>query len=193
MRACFQLLKLLVMLNQLFKTLLTCFALSFLLLPNTSYSQSEQYRLGAGDVIRITVFEEEDLSFDELLVGDKGVISYPFLDEIEVEGATTKQLEQKIIDGLIGDYLINPRVTVSIIEYRQFYVTGEVEKPGGFPFSPGLSVRMAISLAGGFTDRASKSNIFVVHDNDDTQTPNKVNLNSAVRPGDSITVEQSFF
>jgi polysaccharide export outer membrane protein len=82
---------------------------------------------------------------------------------------------------------------VSIIEYRNFYVNGEVENSGGFPFKPGLNVRKAISLAGGFTDRASKRNIFIVHDDDDGKTPNRVTLNSSVKPGDSITIEQSFF
>jgi polysaccharide export outer membrane protein len=168
------------------------FALCLLTSAQVS-AQEDQYSLGAGDLIRITVFEEEDLSFDELLVGDRGIISYPFLDEIKVKGNTTKQLEQQIIDGLIGDYLIDPKVTVSIIEYRNFYVNGEVEDPGGFPFKPGLSGRKAISLAGGLTDRASKSNIFIVHDDDNEKTPNRVTLNSPVKPGDSITIEQSFF
>ena len=177
----------------LFSLSLVIVTAASLLAPVTATAQDTQYSLGAGDLIRITVFEEEDLSFDELLVGDRGVISYPFLDEIKVEGNTTKELEQKIIAGLIGDYLIDPKVTVSIIEYRNFYVNGEVEKPGGFPFKPGLSVRKAISLAGGLTDRASKSNIFIVHDDDDEKTPNRVTLNSPVKPGDSITIEQSFF
>jgi polysaccharide export outer membrane protein len=156
-------------------------------------AQNDQYRLGAGDLIRITVFEEQDLSFDDLLVGDGGMISYPFLDEIKVEGKTTKQLEQKIINGLLGDYLIDPKVTVSIVEYRNFYINGEVEKPGGFPFKPGLTIRKAISLAGGLTDRASTNKIFVVQDNDSEQKSAKVTLNSYVRPGDSITIKQSFF
>jgi polysaccharide export outer membrane protein len=159
----------------------------------SSAQAQSSYSLGAGDLIRISVFEEKDLSFDELLVGDRGVVSYPFLGEITVKGLSTKQLEQKIIDGLIGDYLINPRVTVAIMEYRKFYVNGEVEKPGGFAFQPGLSVRQAISLAGGFTDRASKTNIFIVQDDDPEQTSNQVSLNSPVTPGDSVTVEQSFF
>jgi polysaccharide export outer membrane protein len=179
--------------NALFTCMLAVVTAVSLLTPMLATAQDTQYSLGAGDLIRITVFEEEDLSFDELLVGDRGVISYPFLDEIKVEGNSTKELEQKIIDGLIGDYLIDPKVTVSIIEYRNFYVNGEVEDPGGFPFKPGLSVRKAISLAGGLTDRASKSNIFIVHDDDNEKTPNRVTLNSRVKPGDSITIEQSFF
>jgi protein involved in polysaccharide export with SLBB domain len=177
----------------IFTASLVILAATSLLASTITNAEDSQYSLGAGDLIRVTVFEEEDLSFDQLLVGDRGVISYPFLDELKVEGQTTKQLEQQIINGLIGDYLIDPKVTVSIIEYRNFYVNGEVETPGGFPFKPGLSVRKAISLAGGLTDRASKGNIFIVHDNDDEKTANRVTLNSPVKPGDSITVEQSFF
>jgi polysaccharide export outer membrane protein len=173
--------------------IISCLVALSLLTAAPVKAQNDQYRLGAGDLIRITVFEEQDLSFDDLLVGDGGMISYPFLDQIKVEGKTTKQLEQKIIDGLLGDYLIDPKVTVSIIEYRNFYVNGEVKKPGGFPFKPGLTIRKAISLAGGLTNRASTNKIFVVHDNDSEQKSAKVTLNSYVRPGDSITIDQSFF
>jgi polysaccharide export outer membrane protein len=168
-------------------------AITFILYSTSVFADDAQYSLGSGDLISITVFEEPDLSFEQLLIGDRGVISYPFLGDIRVGKNTTNQLEQQIVDGLIGDYLIDPKVTVSIIEYRNFYINGEVENPGGFPFKPGLSVRKAISLAGGLTDRASRSNIFIVHDDDSQQVQNKVSLNSPVRPGDSITVEQSFF
>jgi polysaccharide export outer membrane protein len=183
-----------VMLKKIIVTLsLAIVTAASLLAPVLATTEDTHYSLGAGDLIRISVFEEEDLSFDKLLVGDRGIISYPFLDEIKVQGNTTKQLEQQIIAGLHHDYLIDPKVTVSIIEYRNFYVNGEVENSGGFPFKPGLNVRKAISLAGGFTDRASKRNIFIVHDDDDGKTPNRVTLNSSVKPGDSITIEQSFF
>ena len=94
-------------------------------------------------------------------------------------------------------------MTVSIVEYRPFYVTGEVEKPGSYAFHPGLTIDKAISIAGGFTERASKGKIFVMHDQspyesiaEDAQRSKEkktVKLYDVVQPGDVITVEQSFF
>lgn len=151
-----------------------------------------EYAMGSGDKIRVLVYGEDDLTLETQL-SDAGTISYPFLGELQVLGMTVGQLQEKITQGLLGDYLINPRVSVTILEYRSFYINGEIEKPGGFPFKPGLTIRKAVSLAEGFTERAAQKNIFVISDNDASQTPRRVDLNYAVKPGDIITVEQSFF
>lgn len=150
------------------------------------------YTLGSGDKIRIQVYGEDDLTIEAQL-SDAGTLSYPFLGELKLLGLTVGQLQTKIIEGLKGDYLIDPKVTITILEYRQFYVNGEVKKPGGFPFQPGLTVSKAVSLAEGFTERASKANIFIISDGDTTHTPRRVTLTSPVKPGDIITIEQSFF
>jgi len=115
------------------------------------------------------------------------------LGEIKVKGMTVGALEDYVTAGLKGRYLLNPQVTVSIDEYRNFYVNGMVEKPGGYPYSPGLTVRKAISIAGGFKERAARDKINVIHDDDPKQTPQKVDLNAALLPGDIVTVEESFF
>mgnify|MGYP000044177477 CR=1 FL=1 len=101
-------------------------------------------------------------------------------------------LKDKLTVGLKGDYLINPKITVTILEYRSFFINGEVKKPGGYPFLPGLTVRKAIALAGGFTERAAKRNIRVIHD-DTSSTEEKLDLAAEVLPGDIITVDDSFF
>jgi polysaccharide export outer membrane protein len=82
---------------------------------------------------------------------------------------------------------------VQINEYRNFFINGQVEKPGGYQYIPGLTVRKAVSLAGGFRERASKEKIFVIREDDPTQTPRRVDQNAAIHPGDIITVEESFF
>lgn len=162
------------------------------------------YTLGAGDMINISVYDEENLSL-EVRIGLSGRISYPLLGDVAVSGLTPKQLEKKLVDGLKGPYLIDPSVTVSIKEYRPFYVIGEVKKPGGYPFHPGLTVDKAISISGGFTERASKGSIYIVHDSDLNQTKDPsarqkledekqaVRLYDVIQPGDIITIEQSFF
>lgn len=152
----------------------------------------KQYLLGTGDMVRIQVYDEKDL-YLETRVSDTGTISYPFLGELKVKGMSLADVEALITSRLKGDYLIDPKVSIDMMEYRQFYVNGEVEDAGGFPYQPGLTVRKAISLAGGFKERASKDKIFVIHDVNKTGGPTRITLDAAVRPGDIITVEQSFF
>ena len=152
------------------------------------------YRLGSGDKIKIQVFGEDDLGM-EVRLSDAGTISYPFMGEIQVKGLTVGQLENHLIAGLKPDYLIDPKVSVSIVEYRRFYIHGEVKNPGGIPYLPGLTLRKAIALAGGFTERASRSKIYVVHDGmgDLSDKSLLIGLGDQILPGDIITVEQSFF
>jgi polysaccharide export outer membrane protein len=170
---------------------LVCAFLAFVCL--TGNTDEDQYRLSAGDVIRVHVYDEPDLSFERILIGESGQFSYPFLGDVRVEGLTLAELEKTILNGLKPDYLLFPKLSVSIVEYRPFFVSGEVKKPGSNPYQPGLKLRQAISLAGGFTERASKSKIYVVHENDPQHKRIRVDLGYRVRPGDTITVEQSIF
>ena len=151
------------------------------------------YRLGSGDVITIQVLGEEDLKREKIRLSDAATISYPILGEIRLYGKTVAELEGLIRDGLKGRYLVNPQVTVTINDYRNFFINGQVERPGGYPFMPGLTVRKAVSIAGGFRERASKEKIFVIREDDKSQTPKRVDQNASVNPGDIITVEESFF
>jgi polysaccharide biosynthesis/export protein VpsN len=151
------------------------------------------YRLGAGDVITVQVLGEDDLKRERIRLSDAATISYPILGEIRLAGKTVSELEHVIRDGLKGRYLVNPQVTVTINEYRNFFITGQVERPGGYPFIPGLNVNKAVSLAGGFRERASKEKIFVIREDDPAHTRRRVDLNAQVNPGDIITVEESFF
>ena len=152
-----------------------------------------RYRLSTGDVISITVYGEDDLKKEKTRLTDAGTISYPVLGEIQVRGKTVGELEKILTDGLRGSYLVNPRVAVTIDEYRPYFINGQVTNNGSFPFQPGLTVRKAISIAGGFKERASLSKITIVRDGDATNTVVKVDLNAPVQPGDIITVGESFF
>ncbi len=155
-------------------------------------SFSAEYSIGAGDKINIQVFGEPDLSV-ETLVGDSGTVSYPFLGQIAVKGKSVLQIEDDITQRLKGDYLVDPEVTVSILIYRQFYVNGHVKRPGGYPFQPRMTVRKAISLAGGFEVRANKNKLRVVQSDDSDAKAKSIELDAIVRPGDIIIVERSFF
>jgi protein involved in polysaccharide export with SLBB domain len=151
------------------------------------------YRLGAGDIITIQVLGEDDLKREKIRLSDAATISYPILGEIKLAGKTVAQLETIITEGLRGRYLVNPQVTVTIDQYRLFFVGGQVERPGGYHYIPGLTVLKAVTLAGGFTGRASQDKIFVVREGDPAQKRAMVGLNVAVGPGDIITVEESLF
>ncbi len=111
------------------------------------------YLLGPGDRIIIQVYGEEELKIETQLT-DSGKINYPFLGEIDAKGLTIKQLEARIYSGLKGDYFIEPNVFVGMVEYRPFFIHGEVKVPGGFPYKPGMTVNQAVALAGG-PDRES--------------------------------------
>ncbi len=126
-------------------------------------------------------------------IGQNGRISYPFLGELAVAGKTLGALQNSLVEGLKPDYLLDPRISVSIVKYRPFFVNGEVRNPGGLPFQPGLTLRKAISLAGGFTERANTKEMMVIADNDPDHTERTVGLDYQVRPGDIITVKDTFF
>jgi polysaccharide biosynthesis/export protein VpsN len=152
-----------------------------------------KYRLSTGDVISITVYGEDDLKRDKVRLTDAGTISYPVLGEIQVRGKTVGELEKILTDGLRGSYLVNPRVAVTIDEYRPYFINGQVTNNGSFPYQPGLTVRKAVSIAGGFKERASLGKITIVRDGDASNTQVKADLNTQVHPGDIVTVGESFF
>ena len=163
-----------------------------LFLPALASAESS-YLLNAGDSVRIHVYGEPDLTFNQVLIGQNGIIAYPFLGEIAVAGTSVSKLQATITTGLKPDYLIDPRVSVSVVKYRQFFVNGQVSRPGGVDFQPGLTLRKAIALVGGFTERADKKDVTVISDGDPDRQEVRVALDYRVQPGDIITVQQSFF
>ena len=164
-----------------------------MLLLASGVAQAEgnaSYKLASGDVISISVFGEPDLSVTDLRLTDAGSCSYPFIGEVLAKGKTASEIEQLIVNKLKGDYLVDPRVSVSVLTYREFYISGEVKTPGGYPFQPGLTLRRAVALAGGLTERASEGRITIIRDN---QPPVPATLDTPVKPGDSINIDQGFF
>lgn len=177
-------------LTKFFKNIFFIFVLN---LSFSVYSQeSTQYRLGADDEISISVFNEPDLSLAKTRVAANGTISMPLIGQVVVKGLTIDEVELKITKLYLGDYLKKPDISVSVVEYRQFYVNGEVDKPGGYSFREGMTIQRAISLAGGFTERAARNKIMLMRENDQKNV-SRVDLNSPVKPGDVITVQESFF
>ena len=173
-------------------------AMMLVLLPGFAIAQIDSvdvagaYQLAAGDSVSIEVFGESDLSRNVKLGAD-GRINYAFVGQIELAGQTIAEIEKTITELLLGDYLINPQVSVTMAEYRPFFITGEVKRPGSFAYQPGLTISRAISLAGGLTERASDRKIYLKRDGMAEADRIRVDLDVEVGPGDTISIEQSFF
>ncbi|MBM7036280.1 polysaccharide biosynthesis/export family protein [Vibrio ulleungensis] len=169
------------------------FSLSLMATAVTAAEESDStYKIGAGDRIEIVVYDEQELSISGLLISSSGRFNYPYLGQLTAINKTPEQLKLEIIKGLKGDYLVSPKVRVSVVGYRNIYVNGEVKQPGGYEFQPGLTVDKAIALAGGFTDRAARKKIYITRSND-VNTKIKAALSARINPGDIIVIEQSFF
>jgi polysaccharide biosynthesis/export protein len=118
------------------------------------------YHLGPGDRIHVQVFGSEDLSGD-YLVGDDGTISSSLIGEIKAAGATRAEVERSIEQKLANNIMKNPKVSVTVLSYRPYYIYGEVVKPGAYPFASGIRVESAIATAGGFTYRAEEDYVLI--------------------------------
>ena len=169
------------------------FIVTLLMVCGAPVFAAAQYQLSSGDSIAINVFGENDLSFKEIILNDAGAFSYPLIGEIIAKGMTPTGVEQLITSRLKGDYLVNPRVSVSVLKYRPFYISGEVKLPGGYPFQPGLTLSSAIAVAGGLTERASDKRIKIIRAVDPKRTEVRATLDTVVQPGDTINIEQGFF
>jgi polysaccharide export outer membrane protein len=150
------------------------------------------YTISSGDIISITVFNEPDLSLNEIRISSNGTISMPLLGQVQVAQLTEVEVESKLTALYLDGYLKKPKVSVGIIEYRPFYINGQVENPGGYPYRQGLTIEKAITLAGGFTQRASRRSVLLMSEKDKGNIIS-VPLSHKVTPGDVITVNESFF
>jgi protein involved in polysaccharide export with SLBB domain len=160
-----------------------------------SQSQSlvnEEYKLGSGDLIKITVFNQEDLS-GEYTINGAGKIALPLIGDIDTKDLTVKQVEQSIANKLKPDYLLNPRVNVQVLNYRPFYILGEVKEPQSYPYVDGMTYLNAVAIAGGYTYRAKEDHVMVIRMNDPQKKELKLNMDEKVLPGDVIHVEERFF
>jgi len=152
----------------------------------------QSYRLGPNDSLQIEVFDEPDL-LTETTVSGHGTLKFPLLGELRVAGMTVKEVEEELVRRLAEGYLKNPKLTISIKKYRNFYVSGEAKRPGAFPYQEGITVLKAITLAGGWTDRAIKDEAKVLRMVDGQEQILMVGMDDPVQPDDIIIVPESFF
>ena len=123
-------------------------------------SKDPDYKLGANDRLRITVFGQPTLTGEYTLDGN-GVLAFPLIGNVPADGVTTSQLQKAIAAKLEPDYLVNPNVSAEVITRRPFYVIGEVLKPGNYSYVTSLTAINAVAMAGGFTRRARKNDFYI--------------------------------
>jgi polysaccharide export outer membrane protein len=150
------------------------------------------YTLGNGDQLRITVFGQPDLS-GQFEVDGTGSISMPLVGQVEALGLTTPQLESRIVEKLEGDYILNPRVSAEVINYRPYYILGEVNRPGEYPFTSGLTVMNAVAAAGGWTYRANKKVVYIKSVDSGEEQAFELTTSTVVRPGDTLRIGERIF
>ena len=153
-------------------------------------SSGDAYRLGTADRLRVIVFGEEDLS-GEFEVDDTGAVSMPLVGQIRAKGRTLRAFEEAVKERLREGYLKDPRVSIQVINYRPFYIIGEVEEPGEYPFVSGMNILNAVALSGGYTPRANTSKVSITREGQEYTYP--ADSRTQLKPGDMIRVPERYF
>ncbi len=151
-----------------------------------------QYRLGSGDALRITVFGEEDLSGDFEIDGT-GSVAFPLLGEVKAGGLTSRELENALSQKLADGYLTSPKVSVEVSNFRPFFIIGEVNQPGSYPYVDAMTVLNAVALASGYTHRAKEGRAVIVRNNNGQNMEITADHNTRVMPGDTIRIDERLF
>ena len=177
-----------------------------------------EYRLGTGDKLRVTVFGQPDMS-GEFAVDASGQVTIPLVGAVDAARMTVPELTKAITERLAKDFLVDPKVSVDVLNYRPFYVLGEVKSPGSYAYVVGINIRQAIAIAGGFNRRAKTSEVTLYRDSrgDKGVAPKEINeellgdrfglrqthpvvdeafeadLDAPVLPGDTIDVDRRLF
>ena len=151
-----------------------------------------EYRLGAADKIRVNVFGEEALT-GEFLVGGSGKVSLPLIGEVQAAGLTIAELQEEIANALRQGYINEPRVSAEVLNYRPFYILGEVNKPGEYPYTNNLTVLNAVATAEGFTYRADTRRVYIKRADGVGEQAFPLTTATQVAPGDTIRIGERFF
>ncbi|WP_309644430.1 polysaccharide biosynthesis/export family protein, partial [Phenylobacterium sp.] len=181
------------------RTLLACLAIAFAIvgcaqaplsvdpavpLADGAVRTVPEYRLGPADKVRVNVFGEEALT-GEFTVGGSGRISLPLIGEIQAQGLTISQLQESIAQALRQGFINEPRVNAEVLNYRPFYILGEVGKPGEYPYTANLTVLNAVATAEGFTYRADTRRVYIKRADGAFEQAYPLTTATQVAPGDT--------
>ena len=149
------------------------------------------YRLGSGDKLRVIVFGEPGLS-GEFDVSGTGRVSLPLIGQVGAAGLTLSEFEAAVVAKLQDGYLNNPRVSAEVLNYRPFYIFGEVGNPGQYPYTSGMTILNAVAVAGGYTYRANQERVFITR-GEGAEVAYPASQAVKVLPGDVVRIPERFF
>jgi polysaccharide biosynthesis/export protein len=152
----------------------------------------QPYRVDSGDRLRVTVFDQKDLS-NTYSVDQAGYVAFPLIGSVAARGRTLQELEGMIAAQLQKGYLRNPDVSIEVDRYRSIFVMGEVGQPGQYTYVPGMTVQNAIALAGGYSPRALQANADVTRKINGEILTGRVLISDPVLAGDTIYVRERLF
>lgn len=161
-------------------------------LESAVIAQENEYKLKAGDSISVTVFGEPELSITRAKVPSDGVIVFPLLGGVDVRGQTIRGLNEQLTEKYRDGYLKQPKLAVTIVAYRSYYMNGEVRNPGAYEYVEGLTIRKAIFLAGGLSERGTERKLEILTDGNNEPVPVD-DLDAPLHAGDIIIVGASLF
>ncbi|RVU37290.1 polysaccharide export protein [Rheinheimera riviphila] len=150
----------------------------------------QSYMFGPGDTIKISVYQEADLSVTAE-ISQQGFIDMPLLGSVKMTGLTQQSAKEHLEQLLKDGYLVAPSVSITVDSYRPFFIYGEVRSPGSYPYQPDITLEQAIALSGGLLDRASRSQWHIQRGADKATFVAK--SDTIILPGDVIKIEKSFF
>ena len=155
-------------------------------------AQESSYNLDTGDRVRISVFGQEGIS-NSYFVDAAGYVNIALVGPVAARGLTAPALAQAVAGRLRDGFVREPHVSVEVEAYRPFYILGEVNAPGQYPYQPGVTLETAIAIAGGYSPRADKRNAMLTRTINGLPAKNKVPLQTPLRPGDTINVAERWF
>jgi protein involved in polysaccharide export with SLBB domain len=153
---------------------------------------NDLYKLGSGDRLRVTVYGEKDLSGD-FDVDGSGTVSLPLIGEVRAAGLGLRDLESAIEEALKNGYLVEPKVSVEVLNYRPFYILGEVKTPGKYAYVSGITVLNAVAMAGGYTYRAREGVAEILRAGNTESITSDTPDTTLVLPGDVIRIPERYF
>lgn len=150
------------------------------------------YRLDSGDRLRIIVFGQRELS-GEYAIDSAGTIAMPLIGLIRARGLTAAEFQNRITSQLGATFLRDPSVIVEVINYRPFFILGEVNNAGQYPYITGLTVQTAVAIAGGYTYRAEQDYAEVTRQHEGRIIHGEATPNTPIYPGDTINIVERYF
>jgi polysaccharide export outer membrane protein len=147
------------------------------------------YTLDGGDVLRVTVYGDDTLS-KTYNVDDGGTISFPLVGPVPVRGMTTGEAAGALAAALADGFMRNPNVSIEIDTYRPFFIQGAVKNAGQFPYVSNMTVRAAVSTAGGYSDTANRNRVTIYRKQGSQMVKSTVDLDFPISPGDTIVVAE---